>query len=76
MAVWNEREPRGTRKSQLEDFEGLDEAGGGGGGQKSSLQLSTWGQFCISCNSSSRPKGAYGTTDEDRFVLTCACSCD
>ena len=38
-------------------------AGGGGGG----LQL---------CKSPSRPKGAYGTTDEDRFVLTCACSCD
>ena len=22
------------------------------------------------------PKGAYGTTDEDLFVLMCACSCD
>ena len=28
------------------------------------------------CDSSSRPKGAYGTTDEDFVVLTCAYSCD
>ena len=40
------------------------------------LHYSTWTEYCHICNSPSRPKGAYGPTDEDFFVLTCACSCD
>ena len=30
-------------------------------------------RLCMYCDSSSRLKGAYGTTDEDFLVLTCAC---
>ena len=33
-------------------------------------------EYRHSCNSPFTPKGAYGTIDEDFFVLTCACSCD
>ena len=36
------------------------------------LRLSTWEQFCTLCDSSPRPKVAYGTTDEAFVVLTCA----
>ena len=52
---------------------GLKAFGGAGGGV---ITNSTWTEYCRLCNPPPGPKGAYGTTDEDLFVLTCACSCD
>ena len=73
--VWR-RLPPFTMAINERDTVSMDTVSSVGTASDPLLQLSTWEQLCISCHSSSGPKGAYGTTDEALVVLTCAYSCD